>query len=96
LENCNMAEVLVRVEEQLDANTYEYAQTLDKGDPLGHLRAEFIIPTKSDLKSKTLAKPRRQICPLSTSKPASNHASIAQCNRGIPKKIWLSTCVVIL
>ena len=34
----------------------EYAEDLDKKDSLRHLRAEFIIPTKGDLKNKTLRK----------------------------------------
>lgn len=33
----------------------EYAQALDAQDPLRHLRNEFIIPSKQDLKRKTLA-----------------------------------------
>lgn len=32
----------------------EHAEELDKKDPLRHLRAEFIFPSKADLKSKTL------------------------------------------
>ncbi len=37
-------------------NTREYAEGLDNQDSLKHLRDEFIIPTKADLKNKTLAK----------------------------------------
>jgi kynureninase len=33
----------------------DYAEALDAQDPLRHLRKEFIIPTKKDLKRKTLA-----------------------------------------
>ena len=33
----------------------QHALRLDAEDPLNHLRAEFIIPTRSDLKSRTLA-----------------------------------------
>lgn len=33
-----------------------HAESLDEQDPLKHLRREFIIPTKHDLKSRTLAK----------------------------------------
>jgi len=33
----------------------EYALKLDREDPLSHFREDFIIPTKADLKSKTLA-----------------------------------------
>lgn len=32
-----------------------YAENLDEQDSLKHLRHEFIIPTKDDLKSRTLA-----------------------------------------
>ena len=34
----------------------EIAEVLDERDPLKHLRKEFIIPTKADLKRKTLHK----------------------------------------
>ncbi len=34
--------------------TLEYAVHLDELDGLKHLRQEFIIPSKNDLKSKTL------------------------------------------
>ncbi|PYI30163.1 kynureninase [Aspergillus indologenus CBS 114.80] len=37
--------------------TREYAQSLDAQDPLRHFRQEFLIPSKSDLKRKTLALP---------------------------------------
>lgn len=33
-----------------------HAESLDEQDTLKHLRREFIIPTKNDLKSRTLAK----------------------------------------
>lgn len=42
----------------------DYASKCDDEDPIGHLRAEFLIPTKADLKSKRLADSCRQICPL--------------------------------
>ena len=35
----------------------DYAVQLDKDDELRHLRNEFIVPTKRDLQSKTLALP---------------------------------------
>ena len=41
---------------EVDINTREYAEIQDEQDPLKHLRAEFILPTKADLKRKTLAK----------------------------------------
>lgn len=37
-----------------NANTLEFAQQLDAQDSLGHLRNEFIIPTKGSLKKKSL------------------------------------------
>ena len=37
----------------------QHAVQLDAEDPLRHLRAEFIIPTKTDLKSKTLSGPSK-------------------------------------
>ena len=33
----------------------DYAVSLDAQDSLSHLRNEFLIPTKADLKSKTLS-----------------------------------------
>ena len=33
----------------------EEAEHLDAEDPLGHLRKEFIIPSRADLKSETLS-----------------------------------------
>jgi len=36
--------------------TREYALQQDEKDSLKHLRNEFIIPTKADLKRETLAK----------------------------------------
>lgn len=33
-----------------------HAESLDKGDPLQHLRREFLVPTKADLKRETLAR----------------------------------------
>lgn len=35
--------------------SHEYAIQMDKFDELKHLRQEFIIPSKDDLKSKTLS-----------------------------------------
>ena len=51
-----------------EALTRKYAETLDANDPLKHLRKEFIVPTKANLKSKTLAKssmvrPMLYVCP---------------------------------
>lgn len=46
----------MQYQEESDAHTKEYAERLDAQDPLRQLRKEFIIPTKSDLKRKTLTK----------------------------------------
>ena len=43
-----------------EESTRQYAESMDAQDPLRHLRKEFIIPTKADLKRKTLAKPQRE------------------------------------
>ena len=44
-----------------EVNTsYEYAASLDAQDPLKHIREEFIIPSKSDLKSRTLPEHSKQ------------------------------------
>lgn len=32
-----------------------YAQSLDSADPLAHLREDYIFPTKTSLKSKSLS-----------------------------------------
>ena len=40
-----------------EANTLEYAQSQDAKDELRHLRSEFIIPSKTNLRSRNLAKP---------------------------------------
>lgn len=63
-----MAQLPMRDENQsTDSNlTADYASECDKEDPIGHLRAEFLIPTKADLKSKTLTDSCRQINPLLT------------------------------
>lgn len=39
-----------------DAHVYnrKYAASLDSQDPLQHVRKEFLIPSKADLKSTTL------------------------------------------
>ena len=37
-----------------EANTLQYAQSLDAQDEIGHLRGEFLIPTKRSLKKKAL------------------------------------------
>ena len=37
--------------------TRAFAEDLDQNDPLRHLRKEFVIPSKADLKRKTLSKP---------------------------------------
>jgi kynureninase len=40
--------------------TKQHAESLDAQDPLRHFRKEFIIPTKADLKRKTLTKLSRE------------------------------------
>ena len=40
-----------------EANTLEYAKSLDSKDPLRSFREKFIIPSKSNIKSKKLCKP---------------------------------------
>lgn len=40
-----------------EADSLEYAQAQDKKDPLRHLRSEYIIPSKANLKARRLAKP---------------------------------------
>lgn len=40
-----------------DANSLHYAQLQDAKDPLRHLRSEYIIPSKANLRSRKLAKP---------------------------------------
>jgi hypothetical protein len=35
--------------------TREHAESLDKLDPLQHLRAQYFIPSKENLRSKTLS-----------------------------------------
>lgn len=41
--------------DDIRAHTKEYAEALDAQDPLRQFRDEFIIPSKKDLKRKTLA-----------------------------------------
>lgn len=41
--------------DDIRAYSKEYAQALDAKDPLRDFREEFIIPSKKDLKRKTLA-----------------------------------------
>ena len=42
-----------------DADTREYAASLDAADPLRGFRDEFIIPSKANIACKQLAKPGR-------------------------------------
>lgn len=46
-----------------------HAESLDEQDSLKHLRQEFIIPTKNDLKSRTLAKSCEFHCQKKTVQP---------------------------
>jgi len=43
--------------QEKDIESIEYARRLDKQDPLRHLREQFIIPSKADLKRTTLDRP---------------------------------------
>lgn len=43
-------------QDDIRVGTREYAEALDAQDPLRKFRDEFIIPSKKDLKSETLAK----------------------------------------
>ena len=40
-----------------EANTKQFAQSLDKKDHLRLFRSQFIIPSKANIRSKKLAKP---------------------------------------
>ena len=72
-----MDKLSLQVDNTASSLALSYAEQCDSEDPLKHLRAEFIIPTKSDLKSNTLAESCRQICPLSPAKSlASNPMAI--------------------
>lgn len=43
-----------------DADSKEYAASLDAADPLREFRDKFIVPSKANLASKKLAKPGMQ------------------------------------
>lgn len=45
----------------LDASIRQRAETLDQEDALRHTRDEFVIPTKQEITSKTLAKKGQQL-----------------------------------
>jgi len=47
-----------------DIESIEYAQRFDKQDPLRHLREQFIIPSKADLKRTTLDRPGKLVAAL--------------------------------
>jgi len=44
-----------------DIESLAYAQNLDKKDALRHLREQFIIPSKADLKRTTLDRPGKLV-----------------------------------
>lgn len=50
-----MAETSLSYKDDSRAYTKEFALSLDAQDPLSSFRSEFIIPSKKDLKRKTLA-----------------------------------------
>lgn len=51
-----MSDTFTHLKESSEASMREYAEALDNEDPLKRLRSEFIVPTKADLKRRTLAK----------------------------------------
>ncbi len=51
----------------VEANTLEYAQSLDAKDHLRSFREKFIIPSKSNIKTKKLMKPGLQLSLLAIS-----------------------------
>ena len=59
-----MTESTTQLKRDSYALTREHAVDLDKKDPLRHLRSEFFIPTKADLKRKTLVKYGECLIPL--------------------------------
>lgn len=50
-----MAETTLSYKDDSRAYTKDFALSRDARDPLSHFRREFIIPSKKDLKRKTLA-----------------------------------------
>lgn len=50
-----MAEIPPPYKHNSRSCTRDFAASLDAQDPLRHFRDEFIIPSKADLKGKTLA-----------------------------------------
>jgi hypothetical protein len=54
MQNIQMDEALLNGREDAHVYTREYAASLDSQDPLQHIRKEFLIPSKADLKSTTL------------------------------------------
>lgn len=67
--------------------SYEYAANLDAQDSLKHIREEFIIPSRSDLKSKTLPEHSKQPMQLSfirlVRNPANTNFRSQDTKRGI-------------
>jgi kynureninase len=51
-----------------EANTKEYAQSLDAKDHMRSFREKFIVPSKANIKSKKVAKPGQPVirCPAFT------------------------------
>ena len=48
-------------ESRVELLNLQHAVRLDAEDPLKHLRAEFIIPSRADLKRKTLVDPSKAL-----------------------------------
>lgn len=55
----------------IDKLSKDYARRLDETDALRHLRKEFVIPSRADLKSKTLQP---------TAGPSQEHVLIVSLN----------------
>lgn len=47
-----------------EAFSAQYAAALDTQDPLRHLRKQFLIPSKADLKATALQEPGRDFYPV--------------------------------
>ena len=56
-----MSNIPTHLKEDSKALRREHAEALDKEDPLNYIRSEFIVPTKADLKRRTLAKSRKHL-----------------------------------
>jgi len=55
-----------------EANTLEFAKSLDAKDHLRSFREKFFIPSKTNIKSKTLSKPGQFVTLRSTASLTQN------------------------